>query len=595
MVFLAAIPAVAYAQSCTAASNPIVCSPSNGSFTVVFPTTNGGGNSAASTVTVPAVSGTIQSISVTLNKYSSDEPQGTAMALKSPTGEVFGLFWVVCNDGSSASNATLTLLDSAANRLPTDTQNCSGITTGSFKPSTFRNDIAMTMPSPGPGTIGLTQRAGTAGSATFASSFTANPSGVWTLYLYHIYVGNPVPGFITHQDTLGDASTPAWSLSITMNAAASPTTTSVSASPNPATAGSNTNITATVSSTAGTPTGTVTFTDNGVNISGCVGLALSSGSRVCTTAITPQGVHIIAANYAPSGNFGSSNGSLNLPVYNSTTNPTSGTYCNTGAIPVPRTGFTGAAAGAPGDPYPAPITVSGLAGVIQNISVSLLNLNLQYPQAVGLMLVGPNGNNLDMFSWAGGSSAITGVNLTLADSGANSIPQNSAPVTGSTYKPTSYASAFGTNYCSQSGDCPSFPVASYAPSSFNSALPKGTSGLLDQFAGGGPNGTWKLYAVNRLAGANQTGTITGGWCVNITTQTGAHPTTTALTSSTNPSLAGNNVTFTATVTDQTTPATPVNTGTVTFTDGVTTLGTVSVVNGVATQGTSALTEGGHNI
>jgi hypothetical protein len=67
--------------------------------------------------------------------------------------------------------------------------------------------------------------------------------------------------------------------------------------------------------------------------------------------------------------------------------------------------------------------------------------------------------------------------------------------------------------------------------------------------------------------------------------------TTALTSSVNPSQNGQSVTFTATVTG--TGGTP--TGTVTFLDGATTLGTGTLTAGVATFSISTLTVGSHSI
>jgi RHS repeat-associated protein len=72
-------------------------------------------------------------------------------------------------------------------------------------------------------------------------------------------------------------------------------------------------------------------------------------------------------------------------------------------------------------------------------------------------------------------------------------------------------------------------------------------------------------------------------------------TTTALTSSANPSVSGQTVTFTATVTaDSASGLTP--TGTVTFKDGTTTLGIVTLnASGVATFSTSTLSVAGHSI
>lgn len=69
-------------------------------------------------------------------------------------------------------------------------------------------------------------------------------------------------------------------------------------------------------------------------------------------------------------------------------------------------------------------------------------------------------------------------------------------------------------------------------------------------------------------------------------------TTAAVVSATNPSVWGQSVTFTATVSSAA-PGTP--TGTVTFLDGVTSLGTVALASGQASVSTSALTTGNHSI
>ena len=66
-------------------------------------------------------------------------------------------------------------------------------------------------------------------------------------------------------------------------------------------------------------------------------------------------------------------------------------------------------------------------------------------------------------------------------------------------------------------------------------------------------------------------------------------TTTALASSLNPSVSGQNVTFTATVSPNTA------TGTVTFKDGSTTLGTGTLSSGSATYATTGLSVGSHTI
>jgi hypothetical protein len=71
-------------------------------------------------------------------------------------------------------------------------------------------------------------------------------------------------------------------------------------------------------------------------------------------------------------------------------------------------------------------------------------------------------------------------------------------------------------------------------------------------------------------------------------------TTTTLTSSANPDVLGQSVTFTATVAPVS-PGSGTPTGTVQFKDGTTVLATVPLTNGVATYSTSTLGQGAHSI
>jgi len=71
-------------------------------------------------------------------------------------------------------------------------------------------------------------------------------------------------------------------------------------------------------------------------------------------------------------------------------------------------------------------------------------------------------------------------------------------------------------------------------------------------------------------------------------------TASTLTSTPNPSLAGQTVTLSTTVT-AVAPAAGVPTGTVTFSDGATALATVTLVNGTASLTTSTLTVGSHSL
>jgi hypothetical protein len=89
-------------------------------------------------------------------------------------------------------------------------------------------------------------------------------------------------------------------------------TVTVTASPNPAFFRQTITLTANVSSSGGTPTGTVSFSDNGVALPGCSSRALSGGSANCnvmpSTVLGSLGTHTITAAYSGDNNFSPNTG-----------------------------------------------------------------------------------------------------------------------------------------------------------------------------------------------------------------------------------------------------------------------------------------------
>ena len=107
-------------------------------------------------------------------------------------------------------------------------------------------------------------------------------------------------------------------------------------------------------------------------------------------------------------------------------------------------------------------------------------------------------------------------------------------------------------------------------------------------ASGLATGSHSIYAVYN-GDTNYTGSTS-----SVLTQVVNALTTTSVGSSLNPSIFGQAVTFTATVT-ATPPASGTPTGTVTFMDSATSLGPGTLSGGVATLSTSSLVVGGHTI
>jgi subtilisin-like proprotein convertase family protein len=149
---------------------------------------------------------------------------------------------------------------------------------------------------------------------------------------------------------------------------------------------------------------------------------------------------------------------------------------------------------AAGSPYPSTINVSGLGGSVSNLTVTLRSLNYQWGRDLDVLLVSPGGQAMIVMSDAGTGPTATNANLTFSNNAASFLNQSNILLSG-IYKPTDYPPA------------DAFP--SPAP-----AAPYATN--FSVFLGQPANGTWSLYAVDD--GSGDTGSISGGWSLTITTQ-----------------------------------------------------------------------------
>ena len=149
----------------------------------------------------------------------------------------------------------------------------------------------------------------------------------------------------------------------------------------------------------------------------------------------------------------------------------------------------------PAVPYPSNISVSGLPRGVTDVNVTLSSLDHTFPDHVDVMLVGPAGQSVIVMSDVGGGDDVSGVNLTLDDQAAASLPNSSALTTGS-FKPTNGSPAADT----------------FDPPAPSSALATST---LSTFNGTNPNGTWSLYVMDDTA--TDIGDFSGGWSLQITT------------------------------------------------------------------------------
>jgi len=488
-------------------------------------------------------------------------PDDVEILLVSPTG---GKLVIIADAGgvtTPVSGINLTFDDAAASVIA----DAGPMTAGSFKPTCVDNlnNIQTEFPSPAPASP--YQTAQPRGTATLTSVFsgTANPNGTWSLYIVDD---------VSSDD--GAATITSWALDIDVTVSAVPTTTTLASSVNPSLTNQSVTFTATVrkqSDNSAVTTGTVTFHEGATVLSANAPLN-GSGQASFITSTLIEGDHTITADYNAGSGFIASTTNISQRV-DAPTVQNGNTFRNLSGITLLSTSPATATV------YPSHITVSGLAGTISKVSLTLSNITIDRPDDLEVLLVAPNGAHFIPLSDAGGiAGGLNNVTLVLDDSAGIAVQDSTAPTAG-TYVPSSYGpSAFPT-------PAPAGP--------YNSAAPQGSSTFANIFNGLGPNGTWSLYVQDDVAGGG--GSISGGWGLAFNT-TSDQATTTAVSSSATPSLFGSNVTFTATV-ENSANSSPVTSGTVTFREGTTVLGGPISLDGSGQAGfsTTALSEGSHII
>ena len=66
-------------------------------------------------------------------------------------------------------------------------------------------------------------------------------------------------------------------------------------------------------------------------------------------------------------------------------------------------------------PYPSTIDVTGVGGTITNVTLRLNDLSHTFPDDIDMLLVGPAGQKVVIFSDAGGGNSLNNVTVTLHD------------------------------------------------------------------------------------------------------------------------------------------------------------------------------------
>ncbi len=163
--------------------------------------------------------------------------------------------------------------------------------------------------------------------------------------------------------------------------------------------------------------------------------------------------------------------------------PPSAGGCNFGPISISSAGSA--------TPYPSVIPIAGVSAPVSKARVRLFGFSHSRPTDVDVLLVGPSGGNLLLFSDQGGSAEVAHADLVFDDDAGAPIPA-AGPLISGTYRPGNVGG----------GDV---FVAPAPP-------PSGSTGL-SVFDGIDPNGAWSLWVMDGVS--DEEGGIAGGWCIEV--------------------------------------------------------------------------------
>lgn len=365
---------------------------------------------------------------------------------------------------------------------------------------------------------------------------------------------------------LGSTS-PAW----TQNVNPAVTSTTVTSDLNPASFGGSVTFTGTVGSVAGTPTGSVTYSD-GVTALGTAPLV--GGQAALTVPGLTIGSHPIVATYSGATNFAASTSSSLTQVV----------------------GVAPAAIGLTSTPNPSVFGSSFALTVTVSSTVGTPSGTVSFSEGATSLGSAPLSGGTATLPVSGLHAGTHAIVASYAGDGTYAAATSAVLNQSISAAPTATALASDTN------PAPSGAGVTYT-TTVNSAAgtPSGSVNLFDgtTLIGNGTlaSGVATITISNLDVGSHL---LTAGFVATsdfaastsgaVTQVIDPIATTTAIVSNLNPSSSGDPLALTATVIGGTAPS-----GTVTFTDGAMTLGTSTLSAGSALLTTSTLAPGGHSI
>ncbi len=462
-------------------------------------------------------------------------------------------------------------------------------------PSVFGNNVTFTatvaVTSPGASATGalVTFKDGstTLGTATptggVASFTTATPLSIGLHSITAVYAG----------DTTTGAST---SAIVSQVVSAAGSSTSLGANPAVSAAfGQNVTFTATVSgvpSAGGTPSGLVTFVDGSTAI-GTGTLNASGVATFTTNSLSVSASHSIKAQYAGDANFaaGASSAAAYAVTQAATTTATVTTSDTPSVFGSAATFTAHVSVNAPGSGSLAGMPVVFLDGAT-TIGSGVLTITGDAAFTTAALNVGAHpitasfagdANFAASVSASALSQSVTGApTLTNVSTSANPLAFSQDVVFTATVVATSANAGLPTGSVEFRDGAT--PLTTVALMNLGGVM---TATYATSTLGMGGHSITAVYAAN--------GNFAASTSAALTQTVGLTATMTALSTSANPSMLGNSVTFTVVVTVNA-PASGIPTGIVTFKDGASTLGAGTLAGGAANFSTSTpLSQGLHTI
>lgn len=385
------------------------------------------------------------------------------------------------------------------------------------------------------------------------------------------------------------------STSATLSTAAGTTASAVTltSNPSPPVAGKSVTFTATVSSVSGavivgratpmaTPTGSVTFLDNGVALGTSL---LTGGTATYTTTLAAGTAHSITAAYSGSGTYATSTSSaISVQATTGTTATTTSLVASSYAV----TGGTNIT-------FTSTVKSSGSTGT----PTGTVTLTDSKDGVIGSGTIGTDGTiNISSATLSSGTHSIVasyGGDTTFAASSSSAIVVTITPASGPltasiSPNPGIYGNTatITATVAVTSGTANGTVQATLNGQTYTGTVTAGTGSITVTVP---PPGTYSLVV---SCPSTNSFTCTNSVTLSYTSKKGN--TTTTVTSSTSTAQAGDTVTLTATVANAgNATGTYTYSGTVTFLDGTKTVGTASVVAGTATGSVTLTGAGTHSI